>query len=297
MKKLITLAFLLVTVTAFAQDPVTKYLQKRFGGEEKTVFMPKGSHALGIKGGFRSFNVVGDDATNQGYTLLSMLNIGEGKLRIWNVSPSYSSFLKDDLALVVALHYTGYSVNSDLRLDLREIVNSTNDALNFTLSNRLMQHHSLGASVALRKYVPLFGSKSIAVFGEGRFETSYGATSNSPRDKEDKTFLRDRMSGVFTLALKAGGGVAVKLKDNSAVTVSVPLFGLAYSYSKQNKITTEVITEEKPDPADPQKTIPVQTVNQINSTTHMSSFNATRSVDFLGVQIGYTRFIEPKRKR
>ena len=105
------------------------------------------------------------------------------------------------------------------------------------------------------------------------------------------------MSGVFTLALKAGGGVAVKLKDNSAVTVSVPLFGLAYNYSKQNKITTEVIIEEKPDPADPQKTIPVEKVNQINSTTHMSSFNATRSVDFLGVQIGYTRFIEPKRKR
>lgn len=297
MKKLITLAFLLATVTAFAQDPVTKYLEKRFGGEEKTVFMTKGSHAIGIKGGYRSFSVVGDDATNQGYTLLSMLNIGEGTLRVWNVSPSFSKFLADDFCLVAALHYSGYKVNSDLRLDLREIVNTTAEDLNFRISNRVMIHHSLGASVALRKYVPLFGSKSIAVFGEGRLEGSYGATSNSPRDREDKAFLRDRLSAVFTVALKAGGGVSVKLKDNSAVTVSVPLFGLAYNYSKQDKITTEVITEEKPDPADPQKTISVETVKQINSTTHMSSFNAARSVDFLGIQIGYTRFIEPKRKR
>lgn len=298
MKKLFALAVAAVMSTAvFAQDPVTKYLEGRFGGEEKRMFMPKGSHSIGIKGGFRSFSVMGDDATNQGYTLLSMLNVGDGKLRIWNLSPGFSTFLADDLSLVVSLEYTGYAIDTDLRLDLREVINSTNEALNLTLSNRSMQHHSVGASVALRKYVPLFGSKYIAVFGEGRLQTSYGATINNTRDKDVKNFTRDRLSGMLTVALKAGGGVAIKLKDNSAFTVSVPLFGLSFNYSKQDKTTTKITVETKPDPADPSKNITEAYTEIIKSTTTMTSFNASRNVDFLGVQIGYVRFIEPKRRK
>ena len=67
MKRLLTLVLLLASVNAFAQDPVTKYLEKRFGGPDSQTFIPKGSRALGIKGGFRSFNAVGDDETNTGY--------------------------------------------------------------------------------------------------------------------------------------------------------------------------------------------------------------------------------------
>ena len=211
---MITLALVFTCASAFAQDPVTKYLEGRFdGSEDGAAFVKKGSRSIGIKGGFRSFNASGDESTNTGYALLSMLNIGNGQLKVWNVSPNIQYFLSNDLSLGVSLDYTGYAVNTDIRLDLRDIVNSSNESLNLTLSNRAIQHHALGLSLVMRKYVPLFGSKYVAVFAEGRLQTSYGGTNNKPLDAKD--YNRERVSGVFSVALKAGGGLAIKLKRSA----------------------------------------------------------------------------------
>lgn len=285
MKKLFALAVAAVMSTAvFAQDPVTKYLENRFGGPDSQTFIPKGYHALGIKGGFRSFNAVGDDETNAGYALLSLLNIGNGQLKIWNVSPSYSWFIANDLSLGFALNYNGYVADTDIRLDVRDIVNSTSESLNLLISSRTLKHHALGASVVLRKYMPLFGSKRLAIFGEGRLQGSYGFTTNVPRDIKD--FNRERVSGVISVALKAGGGLAFKMGDN-ALTVSIPLFGISYSYTLQDRTTTKNVMDENGN---------VVGTETMKSRTHMSSFNAARNLDLLGIQIGFTRYIEPKRR-
>lgn len=275
--------------TVFAQDPVTRYLEERFdGSQDGKAFVKKGSRSIGIKGGFRSFNASGDEATNTGYALLSMLNVGNGQLKVWNVSPSIQYFLSNDLSLGVSLDYTGYAVSTDIRLDLRDIVNSSNEELNLTLSNRAIQHHALGLSLVMRKYVPLFGSKYVAVFGEGRFQTSYGATTNEPLDVKD--YNRERLSGALSVSLKAGGGLAVKLKNNNAITVSIPLFGIGYSYTSQEKTTTAM--QETTDASGATVKVPVTE----KSRSHMSSFNASRSLDLLGIQFGFVRFIEPKRR-
>ncbi len=275
--------------TVFAQDPLTRYLEGRFdGSEDGAAFVKKGSRSIGIKGGFRSFNASGDEATNTGYALLSMLNVGNGQLKVWNVSPNIQYFLSNDLSLGVSLDYTGYAVSTDIRLDLRDIVNSSNEELNLTLSNRAIQHHALGLSLVMRKYVPLFGSKYVAVFGEGRFQTSYGATSNQPLDVKD--YNRERLSGALSVSLKAGGGLAVKLKNNNAITVSIPLFGIGYSYTSQEKTTTTM--QETTDASGATVKVPVTE----KSRSHMSNFNASRSLDLLGIQFGFVRFIEPKRR-
>lgn len=275
--------------TVFAQDPLTRYLEERFdGSEDGTAFVKKGSRSIGIKGGFRSFNASGDEATNTGYALLSMLNVGNGQLKVWNVSPSIQYFLSNDLSLGASLDYTGYAVSTDIRLDLRDIVNTSNEELNLTLSNRAIQHHALGLSLVMRKYVPLFGSKYVAVFGEGRFQTSYGATTNEPLDLKD--YNRERLSGALSVSLKAGGGLAVKLKNNNAITVSIPLFGIGYSYTSQEKTTTTM--QETTDASGATVKVPVTE----KSRSHMSSFNASRSLDLLGIQFGFVRFIEPKRR-
>lgn len=284
MKKLFVLAALLVSVSAFAQDPVTKYLEGRFGGPDSQTFIEKGSHALGIKGGFRSIGAVGDDETNTGYALLSLLNIGNGQLKIWNVSPSYSWFIANDLSMGVALNYNGYAVNTDIRLDIRDIVNSTSEKLNFVISSRSLQHHAVGASFNVRKYVPLFGSKTFAVFGEGRLQASYGFTNNVPLDGSD--YNRERLSGVISVALKAGGGLAVKMGDN-AITVSVPIFGVGFSYTSQDRTTTKNTYDEAGN---------VISTEVIKSRSHMTNFNASRSLDLLGVQFGFVRYIKPKKK-
>ena len=291
MKKqiLMVVALVFTCATTFAQDPVTRYLEERFdGSEDGKAFVRKGSRSIGIKGGFRSFNASGDESTNTGYALLSMLNIGNGQLKVWNVSPNIQYFLSNDLSLGVSLDYTGYAVNTDIRLDLRDIVNSSNESLNLTLSNRAIQHHALGLSLVMRKYVPLFGSKYVAVFAEGRLQTSYGGTNNKPLDAKD--YNRERVSGVFSVALKAGGGLAIKLKNNNAITVSVPLFGVGYSYTNQEKTTTYM--QESTDASGATVKVPVTE----KSRSHMSDFQASRSLDLLGIQFGFVRFIEPKRR-
>lgn len=291
MKKqiLMVVALVFTCATTFAQDPVTRYLEERFdGSEDGKAFVRKGSRSIGIKGGFRSFNASGDESTNTGYALLSMLNIGNGQLKVWNVSPSIQYFLSNDLSLGASLDYTGYAVSTDIRLDLRDIVNSSSESLNVTLSNRAIQHHALGLSMVMRKYVPLFGSKYVAVFAEGRLQTSYGGTSNRPLD--DKDYNRERVSGVISVALKAGGGLAIKLKNNNAITVSVPLFGVGYSYTRQEKTTTYM--QESTDASGATVKVPVTE----KSHSHMSDFQASRSLDLLGIQFGFVRFIEPKRR-
>lgn len=288
-KPVVMAAALLLSVSAFAQGPVTRYLEGRFGAPGSQTFIEKGSHAFGISGGYRSLGASGDDTSNAGYALLSLLNIGDGQLKIWNVSPSYSTFIANDLSLGVALNYSGYAVDTDLRLDLRDIINTTSEDLNLVISNRSMRHHAGGASVVLRKYVPFFGSQYVAVFGEGRLYGSYGTTSSAPRDLKD--FNRERVSQTIGVGLKAGGGLAVKLKDGSAITVSVPIFGIAYSYSIQDKTTT--VKNTVVDPETGQETT---TTSTTKSKTHMSNFNASRSTDLLGIQFGFVRYIEPKRK-
>ena len=287
MKRLFVLAAAMLMGTAvFAQDPLTKYLEGRFGGPESQTFIAKGSRAIGIKGGFRSFSASGDDLTNAGYSILSLVNIGNGQLKVWNVSPSFSTFLADNLSLGVALHYNGYKVDTDLRLDFRDVISGLEDMdmLNLTVSNRSMWHHAGGASVSIRKYVPLFGSKMIAIFGEGRLQGTYGVTSSAPRDPQD--YNRERLSHTFGVALKAGGGVAIKLGEN-AITVSLPLFGIGYNRTTQTKTTT--ILERDDDGK-------VISTNQVQSKAHMSNFSATRNLDWVGVQFGFVRYIKPKKK-
>lgn len=281
MKKIIAFAaVVLMSLSAFAQDPITKYMEGRFGNEGSSpVFISKGRHALGIKVGFRSINASGDDVTNAGYSLLSLLNIGKGQLKIWSVSPRFSTFIANDLSLGLEFNYSGYAVDTDLRLDFRDIFNSESDALNVTVSNRSMVHHAGGAALVLRKYVPVLGSQYVAVFAEGRLQGTYGATTSAPRDLKDVN--RERLSQDFSIGLKAGGGLAFKLKDN-ALTLSVPLIGIVYNRTKQDKTTTILETDE---------TTGQVKSRQVKSTSNMSGFNIARNVDLLGLQIGFVRYL------
>lgn len=281
MKKIIAFAaVVLMSLSAFAQGPITKYMEGRFGNEGSSpVFISKGRHALGIKVGFRSINASGDDVTNAGYSLLSLLNIGKGQLKIWSVSPRFSTFIANDLSLGLEFNYSGYAVDTDLRLDFRDIFNSESDALNVTVSNRSMVHHAGGAALVLRKYVPVLGSQYVAVFAEGRLQGTYGATTSAPRDLKDVN--RERLSQDFSIGLKAGGGLAFKLKDN-ALTLSVPLIGIVYNRTKQDKTTTILETDE---------TTGQVKSRQVKSTSNMSGFNIARNVDLLGLQIGFVRYL------
>lgn len=295
MKKLVLLALCLIPVGAMAQG---MGILDRFTDPAKgrTVFIEKGYRALGISGGYHSFQAGADGAAG-GYSILSLLNIGEGSFKMYEATPSFSYFIADDLSLGVRLEYDGYSLDTDLRANLGELFNFSGiiemadsmseededfgltsddlyDMLNVRLSGRHMVSNSWGTSLALRKYMSFFGSKTFAVFGEARLYGKYGRVNSCPID-EMGIYVENRMrtSDVYSAGLKFGAGLCVKLRDNSAVSISIPIIGASYNYTRQHK-------ETKSGPTD----------------AHMSRFSISRDLDYLALQVGYTHYFTSKKR-
>lgn len=283
MKKTILVGvMMLACASAFSQNIVDKALS-RFENPEKpkSAFLAKGGRAWGISGSYRHFGITGDSA-GDGYSILSLLNIGEGKLQTWSVAPSFAWFLSDDFSLGVRLNYSGYAVDTNLQLDFRDILGAepTEEDLNVTISHRHMNHHKAGLALTARRYLSLFGSDMFGVFAEGRLYGNYGATLSYPISKDGET-KKLRLTGSLDIGLKIAGGLAVKLKDNSVLTLSIPIVGAAWQRGRQEKYWTTKQAEEQ----------------DAFSGATLNRFNISRDIDMLGVQVGYVRYLLPKNKR
>ena len=289
MKKLVCVLAALLPLVASAQG--IGGILDRFKDPEKgnSVFISKGHWSWGISGGYRSFAAAGD-GVGDGYSVLSLLNIGNGYLKMYNVSPNFSYFVADDLSLGLSLDYSGYAVDTDIRLDFRNIFDlegmfggfedpedqdSLEDAaaaLNVRISGRHMLRNAWGGSFKLRKYLSFFGSKTFAVFGEARLYGNYGQIESCPIDNDGIYVTgKARTSRAIAAGLKLGGGLCIKLRDNSAFTISIPLVGATYQYTIQHK-------------------------NNTGNDAHMASFNVSRELDYLAFQVGYVHYISPKKK-
>ncbi len=289
MKKLVCVLAALLPLVASAQG--IGGILDRFKDPEKgnSVFISKGHWSWGINGGYRSFAAAGD-GVGDGYSVLSLLNIGNGYLKMYNVSPNFSYFVADDLSLGLSLDYSGYAVDTDIRLDFRNIFDlegmfggfedpedqdSLEDAaaaLNVRISGRHMLRNAWGGSFKLRKYLSFFGSKTFAVFGEARLYGNYGQIESCPIDNDGIYVTgKARTSRSIAAGLKLGGGLCIKLRDNSAFTISIPLVGATYQYTIQHK-------------------------NNTGNDAHMASFNVSRELDYLALQVGYVHYIAPKKR-
>lgn len=292
MKRLALLfAALAVCLSANAQSPIKKIME-RFDDPEKghTVFIEKGARSVGISGSYRNFRA-GGYVDSDGFDFLSLMNMGAGQAHIWTVSPKFNWFLANDFALGLRLDYSGYWIDSDLRLDLRDVVSQFLEkvkvvdpdtpegkeaiqALNLTISNRHWHKHAGGVSVTARKYLSFFGSKTFAVFGEGRLFGRYGVTTSYPVPEEGATPSKMRISQTLGVGLKGAVGLAVKFRDGSMITGCIPIVGLEYSLLLQDKKSTAVVNDAR-----------------------LSSFKIARDLDLIGIQIAYSRVIGPKKKK
>lgn len=288
-KLLIVFFFLALPLAAFAQSG----LLDRYTDPEKgpVVFIGKGMRDMGISGSYRSFQVGGDNLLDDdGFQILSFLQIGNGQMKIYKASVGASLFVADDTSLGLQLGYSGYNINSDLHLGILELL------------NRHMHNNAWTVSLTGRKYMSFFGSKTFGVFGEARLFGKYARTEScpivdvtesvpvtvdgkvvynddgTPKTKEQPTgetrwaVEKNRISNAYSAGLKLGGGLAVRLRDNSILTVSVPVVGVAYTHSHQDHVQT-------------------------GNASHINSFTLSRDIDKLAIQIGYTRLIEPKKKK
>lgn len=280
MKKLFCMILALVCLTAAAQGPIAK-ITERFSDPEKghPVFIEKGCRGIGIRGSFRSFKVGGDSVVDgDGYSILSILQIGNGILNTYSVSPSFSFFVADDVSLGVRLDYEGYNLSSDLSV------------FGFSVLDWKLNHHSWGPSFTARKYISFFGSQTLGLFGEARLYGKFGFTNAipyytntpdavtgalpRPELANGERYLAQedsRHTDIFSVGLKFAGGMAIKLKDSSTISLSLPLFGVGYTYNHQFN-------------------------NKTGNKSHTSSFDISRSLDFLGVQVEYKRYIKSKKK-
>ena len=306
MKRILVIAAMLASSQAFAQTPVAGILN-RFTDPDRghVVFIEKGSRSIGIKGSYWSVSADGY-ADGDGYTIISLLNIGDGRLQTWSVTPKFSWFVADDVSLGVNLMYSGYAADTDIRLDFRDWVPNLYDypevfgegatAANVTISARHMIHHSWGVAFAARKYLSFFGSRTFGIFGEGRLFVKYGNTYSNPATKE---YGKTRFAQSGQAGIQLAGGLAVRLRDNSAITVSVPLFGVAWNGSWQDQTRTYLSPVRD---AQNQKVLDengnvVKEVKTVQGGGKMNNVKASRAVDVLGVQFGYCRYIQPKKRK
>ena len=267
----------LLCLSAFAQTQESGILD-RFTDPSKgrTVFISKGHRAAGVSGTYRYFNA-GGEQDGDGYHILSMLNIGNGSLHYYSIAPSYSWFAADDFSIGVRLEYTGYTLDSDLKLDIRQVTGSDDPELNLRLMCRHMNSNSFGASLAARRYVSFFGSKMFAVFGEGRLYGNYGWVKSWPLDEDNiEKEGRRRNTTAWGAGIKLAGGLCVRLRDNSALTLSVPIVSVGYTHTHQDK---------------------QQGVGKENNQASMSSFGLNRNAEVFSIHVGYVRYILPKKKR
>lgn len=288
-KIFVMIVFLALPLAAFAQAG----LLDRYTDPEKgrVKFIEKGTHDIGFSGSYRSFQVGGDDVLeDDGFQILTFLQIGNGQLQRYKASVGASYFVANDVSVGLQLGYAGYNLNSDLSLGPIELL------------NRHMHNNAWSVALTGRKYLSFFGSKTFAVFGEARLYGKYSRTEScpigdvteqvpvvvdgvavynedgTPKMKDEPTgekrwvVEKNRISNAYSAGLKFGGGVAVRLRDNSVLTVSIPVVGVAYTHSHQDHVQT-------------------------GNASHINSFNISRDIDMLAIQVGYTRLIGPKKKK
>ena len=306
MKKIIAAALMLLSFQAFAQTPIAGVLD-RFTDPQKgrVTFIEKGGRSIGVSGSYYNFNASGY-ADGDGFSILSLLNMGTGKLHYWNVAPRFSWFVADDLALGANILYSGYVADTNLNLDFREVVpalykwlGDASSVANVAISSRHMVHHNWGLAFSARKYISFFGSRTFGVFGEGRLYAKYGNTFSAPLNPEKLGKTRTSQTGQVGIDL--AGGLAVRFPDNSAITISVPIVGLSWNGAWQDSVRQyEAVKKD-----DTGATVldangdPVYEVVSVPGGGKMSFFRvdrATNVFDIIGIQFGYVRYIQPKKK-
>ena len=84
-----------------------------------------------------------------------------------------------------------------------------------------------------------------------------------------------RVSSGFNVGLHFNVGIMGRLRDGSSLQILLPIVGVAYSRTNQNKYVD----------------------GQVSNQGYISQFNLLRKLDLLGIQIGYVRYIKPQKKR
>lgn len=190
-------------------------------GDPKSVYIPKGTVAASLTGGYNSWNATGESNT-QGVNLAGLITDVNGQVTFYNVNAGLSWFVRDNLSIGARFGY-GNTIVDDNSLSLMGLVN---------LTNKHVRRETYTAALAVRGYMPLFDSRVFALFFEGRLSGSLGYNKSyevTERGKEGS------YSDLYTAALGLYPGASVFVTDRVAFEVSLPIVEGVLEWDKQIK--------------------------------------------------------------
>ena len=217
MKKVLFLALLVVLSTG---ELMAKRIDRGLGNP-KSVYIPKGTVAIGAAGGYNRFNANSENLTT-GASLAGLVTNLNGNAAIWDVSLNGYWFFQKNMALGVRLGYSNVSAD----------VNNLKVLSTLEFSNKHVVNSLFTGAIAYRAYIPLFNSKVVALFGETRLSGGFGYGkdyANTERGKEGT------YSDLYSVSLGLYPGISVFVTDFMSVELSLPLLEGGYEWNLQTQ--------------------------------------------------------------
>lgn len=152
-------------------------------GNPKSLYVPKGTVAVSLTGGYNSWKATGEELT-QGVALAGVIEDVNGHVNLAGVGAGLSWFVADNLSLGV------------------------------------------------RTYLPLFNSRIVALFFEGRLSGSFGYGKNYADTERGK---EGRYSDLYSATLGLYPGLSVFATDRIAFEVSIPFLEGGLEWDRQIK--------------------------------------------------------------
>lgn len=226
-------------------------------GDAKNVFIPKGMMSLGAT---MSYNTLGLGNSRGDFDVMSVLTGVQGNMKFTNISPSVFYFVKNNTA--VGLRF-GYDYS---QIDLDKASLSLSDELNVDLSNHYYVSQGFSGQIALRTYVPLFGSKVFAMFSEFRVGGSQSQGKIYSLDGVEKDGV---FEDSYSMNLGVYPGLTAFVTNNLSFEVAVTMLECRYSYTQQIR-------------------------NQVHESSY-TNFKATFKPNILGISFAIMYYIPIKK--
>ena len=132
-------------------------------GDPKSVYIPRGTLAASLSGGYNSLSATGESDI-KGVNLAGLVTDVNGAVTLYNVNAGLAWFVRDNLSIGARFGY-GNTILDDNNLSLLGLIN---------LTNKHIRRETYAAALAVRGYMPLFDSRVFALFFEGRLSGSLG---------------------------------------------------------------------------------------------------------------------------
>ena len=213
MKKLLTLAISIFIVAsgAFAAESVE---------EQHSAFFPKGTKSSGLNVSYNSYNIGNETGYN---ALFSLITGMKGGLERWKFGINGSYFLKDDFSLGLRFKYGRNSLSLDSgNLNFSDV--------GISLGNYYYVGQEYSLDIFTRAYIPIFGSKTVAFFGEMGLR---GGIGQSKTYSLDDGLKHGAFQTKYSASIFAAPGVTFRVTNGVALEFSVEVFSIDWQNTVQ----------------------------------------------------------------